>query len=129
MNHFADERIIQGKVSGEERRDLEETLLRLYFQRAQKQDKPIIIYSTAHQPDREWYERLKLSGLLFNDPDQFYLLTDGRGNVQDMTPLAYQLLDTPEGRFYAKLMVRDEVPPPSERETQETTPLLAVPQV
>lgn len=111
MDHFADERILRGKVSREERRDLEEALLRMYFQRAQKQGKPIIFHSTDHQPDKEGYEQLKLSGLLFNDPDQFYLLTDGRGNVQDMTPIAYELLDTQEGRFYAKLMLRDEVPP------------------
>lgn len=111
MNHFADERILQGGVSPEERSDLEKTLLRMYFQRARKQGKSVSFYRTSQPSEAERYELLKFSGLLFNDPDQFHLLTDEDGHIRDMTPIAYRLLDTQEGRFYAKLILRDEVPP------------------
>ena len=103
LNRFDDERILRGYVSSQERHDLEMTLLDMYWQRARDEGKTV-------KPIHDWrrYEELKKSGELF-DVENFYLLTNGkRTKVLDMVPVAHKLLDTPEGNFFAKLILHNE---------------------
>lgn len=94
---FDDKRILDGKVSEEEISALEEMLMEMFLKKAQALGKPI-------QTIRNWteYNEMFKAGKPFED---FCLYIDNTEKVGDMRPVAYHLLDTDEGRFYAKLFV------------------------
>ena len=96
-----DDRILRGEVTREERGKLEQTLLTMLFSRAKTNHIPV---SLVH--DVRFYNALKKSEALFSK-DHFYIFVDKKDHVRDMTPVAYHLLDTDEGLFYAKLMQFD----------------------
>ncbi|MBI4147087.1 hypothetical protein HY494_00350 [Candidatus Woesearchaeota archaeon] len=97
-----DERILSGDVSDAERLDLEQRLLGMLLSRAKKQGAEIVIVT-----DQKVYESLMLSGEAFRQGgSRYYLLMDeARSQILDTTPLALQLMNTPEGLFYAKIIV------------------------
>lgn len=95
---FDDTRILRDEVGPQERSRLEHTLLRMFLSRAKAKHIPVSLVQ-----DAKFYEELKVSQTLF-DTNHFYLFVDDKKNVRDMTPVAYHLLDTDEGLFYAKLM-------------------------
>jgi hypothetical protein len=102
-SRFDDSRITNGEVTIEERCGLEYDLMKLYLQKAKSTKKPIIVVS-----EKDEYEQIKISGELFSG-NNFYLLMDRkRERVLDMVPIAYHLLETKEGNFYAKLLLHDE---------------------
>lgn len=98
-----DERIMRGEVSDEEKRGLERRLLGMYSRKAEAAGKDIVIMTNAKE-----YEQLRVSGELFERNKYFLLMNENKTELLDMTPVAYHLLRTPEGRFYAKLMPLDE---------------------
>jgi len=87
-----DDLIIQGKITKDQIKNLEETLLKMYAQRAQKEGKNINTFT-----NERLYESVK------NNREEYNLYTDEQGNVKDMTPVVTKLLDTDEGLFYAKI--------------------------
>lgn len=89
---FNDDLIVQGKVTEEQIKNLEETLLKMYAEKAQKEGKTINTITK-----KELYESVK------NNNEDYNLYTDSEGNVKDMTPVVTKLLDTEEGLFYAKI--------------------------
>lgn len=100
LDMFNDERILNGEVSDEEMSSLRKTVVRLYLERAKREGKTVEMIT-----DQKEYDRLWNSNALF-DGDKFYMLLDEGGkNLIDMTPLAYRLMDTVEGNFYAKCML------------------------
>ena len=95
----SDELLAKGLVSSRGVAQLEETLIRLYLERARDTKKNVVILA-----DHEHYQTLRRSGAVF-DGGSFYLFVDESfHHVLDMTPVAYHLLDTQEGLFYAKFM-------------------------
>jgi len=103
FDQFDDDRILNGQVSSQEQKELEEKILQMYFQRAKAQGEPINIIS-----DVDRYNSLKKSGELY-DGNVFYLLTDELvTNVLALNPVIYRMSDTLEGRFLAKLMLHAE---------------------
>lgn len=100
FDQFDEERIIRGEVSPKEVSDLENKLVEMYLQRARLLGKPIVVITSKAE-----YERLKASGE-FYDKEKFYLVMDEKcEQIADMHPLFCRLLDTDEGRFYAKLVL------------------------
>ncbi len=99
VDRFDDERIVRGLVTADEVNELENTLLRLYVDRAKREGKPFVTVTDAQK-----YHALKETKAIF-DADARYLFIDETTHaVLDMVPVAYHLLDTKEGSFYAKLM-------------------------
>ena len=104
LGQFDDERILQGLVTKQELFELEGKLIKNYFEKAKAERKEFILIKNQVK-----YRRLKEAGEVVSEKSsKFYLLVDGYHNVLDMVPVAYHLLDTEEGRFYAKLMPLDE---------------------
>lgn len=99
---FDDDRICDEDVSLEERCELEKKLIRMFAEKAAKEEKRIVFLK-----DHEEYKRLKESGDVFRG-DQYYISVDEKGDIRDMKPLAYHLIDTKEGRFYAKIIVHEK---------------------
>lgn len=89
---FNDDLIVQGKVTQDQIKNLEETLLKMYAERAQKEGKSINAFT-----NEDVYNSVK------NNKDDYNIYTDSEGNVKDMTPVVTKLLDTEEGLFYAKI--------------------------
>jgi len=89
---FNDDLIVQGKVTQDQIKNLEETLLKMYAERAKKEGKSINTFT-----NESLYESVK------NNKEEYNLHTDSEGNVKDMTPVVTKLLDTEEGLFYAKI--------------------------
>ncbi len=89
---FDESRIFAGQISDQEARGIAEELLSLYFGRAIMQKQEISIRTTPEK----------------NIHDKFYCIVDSERRV-DLASITEQLLDTPQGRFYATyLLWRDE---------------------
>ena len=100
---FDDRRILDGTVTPEERSALERKLLRMYTLRSREEGAN---FEIVH--DHKRYDALKNTGKLF-EGNTWYVFMDIRAKeVKDFAPLAYRLMDTEEGLFYAKLMQLDE---------------------
>ena len=103
-----DRRILDGTVTSEERSALERKLLRMYLVRSNEEGRG---FEIVH--DYKRYAMLKNTGKLF-EGSTWYVLMDIRAKeVKDFAPIAYHLMDTEEGLFYAKLMQLDECRPPA----------------
>lgn len=100
---FDDERILREEITPEEKQDIETKLLQMYISRAEKKKIPLEVLT-----DEERYKGLDEDGSLFSGERYYVLMDEKRENLLDMRPIAYHLLDTPEGNFYAKIMLHDE---------------------
>jgi hypothetical protein len=100
VKQYDDTRILEGGVGEIEKSDLEVTLQRMYLAKAKEEGQDIKLHK-----DLETYQELRSNPNFFSE---FHLLVDDHCNVLDMTPLAYHLIDTEQGLFYAKLMLHDE---------------------
>jgi hypothetical protein len=106
-SQFDDDRITDKDVSLEERCELEKKLIRMFVEKAAKEEKQIVL---IYDPDK--YRRLEESGDVFKG-NKYYLLANKNNRVINLRPIVRNLLDTPEGLFYGKLMLRDECLPSS----------------
>lgn len=104
FNQFDESRIINGEVSLEERIELSEKLIQMFANKVAKEEKKLN-YTT----DRDHYRKLKESGVVF-DGEEYYVLVDENEKLLDMNPVVYHLVDTPEGKFYGKLMLYSQHP-------------------
>ena len=101
MHNLDEKRINDGSVSPEEMKELELRLVGLYIERAKESNKDIQCVDL----NSELYKKIIASGEII-DGDKYYLVTDEEGIV-DLRNVAYALLDTEEGLFYAKAMQQE----------------------
>jgi len=97
-----DERILRNQVTREEVTDLEGTLIEMFLRKVKEEQKTLTILSDARR-----YDRLRTSGELFNGGSYFLLIDSDTGSISDILPIAYHLLGTEEGKFYAKFMLQN----------------------
>lgn len=91
-----DRKILNGEVSKKEKTALENTLLEMFMQKATEKGKNVKIIR-----NKEEYDKLFIEGMPLQD---YYLFIDEEEKVGDWRPVAYHLLHTDEGRFYAKIL-------------------------
>ncbi len=106
LERFDDERITRGLVTNDEISALEKTLLRMYLEKANAHGKTVVVTT-----DRAEYDARKRSGDAFDGPNLYLLMDSQRSTVLDMALVAFHLIDTPEGLFYAKLMPQQKYCP------------------
>ncbi len=85
---FDESRIFKGQISDQEARGIAEELLVLYFERAIAQRQEISVRTTFAGGMR----------------DEFYCVVDSKRRV-NLASITEQLLDTPQGRFYATYLL------------------------
>jgi hypothetical protein len=90
-------------LSDSEKRELEGTLVVMYLIRAREEGLPIKL-----ERDPNVYQGLQESGTIFNDTEARHLFLNEAGQIGDMHPIVYHLMDTPEAKFYAKLLLSEE---------------------
>lgn len=93
---FDDERIVKGLVSDEEIAQLEDILIKMYLEKAKETGKEVKVVT-----DRAEYERLREKGEIFKGDKHYIFMEDNKIYMPD---IAYYMLDTEEGLFYAKLL-------------------------
>lgn len=105
---FDDSRIENGEVSLDEMAVLKTRLVQWYKRLADSKGIPL-----TEMDDVEKYHLLLKKKTLFDD-DEFFLLVDKDGEVQNMVPVVYHLMQEKENPvhqetaiFYAKLMQHD----------------------
>lgn len=95
LDEFDDERISKGLVTDKEISELEKKLIAMYIKRAAVQGKDLVYIHNEDERQKLIDEKKWFAG------NTFYIYIDEEEKV-DMTSILYQMLDTDEGRFYAK---------------------------
>lgn len=90
--------VTNSKTETYSEQDLGMRVQQLFVERAAREHKDIVCHRNLAD-----YTTLKKTGDLYDDPKAYHVLIDDNGNLLDMTPLIYAMLDTKEGLQYAKL--------------------------
>ena len=98
-----DDRISKGQVSNDERVELEKKVIKMFLQNAIQQKKDIHFVT-----DKARYDDLKEKGVVYEGEEIYLLMNSEYTKLLDIRPIAYRMLDTPEGLFYSKIMQQDE---------------------